>query len=499
MPVQRNYNDDDEKKKSGGSSSASSSSKGTPNPSSSLVTTTSNGSFYNRSDVKRDLISTGKQNYLQQNGISTSRMTLPNINQAYANAQNRLATQYRSAYGRDRSSGNRVGGSSGGQNYADDTPSNATQALMQNKNNAYGLQGVEGIGNGLPDIYGDNWYRGDQTTSVDYAARIVATRNGDPALLEKMWKERFTVGSATYNPYAGITSEPTQYLASLIGGVPEGGFTTEWFEKNASKVAPYLNASDTTGSPKKPGKRASKEEKIAYYFYQAHKDAEQTDKAEKELAALREEMAFKAGDKSRNSSDADIIASVDWSKYPTLRKMDEQLALGTPMQLTRGVDWDQNYLAGMIWAGRNGGGTGDAFTDAVNARLGAGNLYQYDQERAAKLDVNSPDYDPYSVGSTMSGAQLYYGQYDFGQDFLDSHRSDAQSGDSTKSRNYLGVYDAFEFTQSCNDELAALKEDLDEWLTDTSLTDDDISEKLDEIFSDTEYKNIQKLIDNIGG
>lgn len=335
-------------------------------------------------------------------------------------------------------------------------PENATQGLLAKTGPGYRIEGISGI----PDIRSDNWYSGDGPNAVDNFARIYALTNGDEGLLTEAWEARFTPGETGYSAYAGITSEPVARLAQLGIEIPQGGLTREWFEKSAPFVTPNYRPSknSTTGAPTLP-KRASKDEQIAYWWYQAEKDLDDTDKAENEMAALREEIAYLASS-PKNYNDQEILDQIDWNKYKTLQKMEERAGEGTPLPLVRTIDFSKDYLPGMIWAARNGVDTGSAFFDAVNGRIANyQGGYTADDEVRAKLDPNSDRFSPYSLGSTMEDAGLYYGTYSFDDKWLEEHREDGYSSDETKRRNYARVYEANEFTKKCERELNGEGED----------------------------------------
>lgn len=513
-----NYEEDDEKKR-GGSSSSSSSSSGSSSDSYGYDDKINQA--LSSHDSQKWAPTTGNGGFSSSYGYDdriTSTLASRDSNKWFR-VGNGYSGQYsgnQAGYGTRGSSGNNNG--SGGRNYADDQPANATQALLQKKDDRYGLEGIAGIGNGQPDVTSDNWYSGDHPTSIDMAARIYALGGGDE-MMSRVFEDRYTQGSANYHPYGSITSQACANLYALGVEIPEGGFTREYFEQALEKAAPYLKYSDTSGDPKTPGKRASKNEKVAYWLYKAAQDVERTDKAEAQLAAFKEEIAYKAGDKGRNLSDEEIMASIDWSKYDQLVKMGEDLKLQAPTEFTRVIDFSMDYIPGMIWAARNGGGTGNAFSDAVNARLNVGTLYQRDEERAELLNPGSNKYNPYAVGATMEDAGLYYGTYAFDDQWLEAHKGDRGSTDETRRKMYAKVYEANEFTKTCEAELSKLNtrifggkdETGEEVLPDIDSIVDDykaymaaggdgedpVKAYLDDLFAGSEFNHLGQLDDSL--
>ena len=512
--VSRQRNDDDDKKKSGGSSSASSSSSSNSQP------TAQQANSYAISLH----VNTAMNGAPSGTAIGTTAKTTPVWT---SSSSSRWGNGWKLNFGSSGSSGSGSsysGGSSGSQyggNGGYQTrgssaynqsrsaePQNATQALSMSTAERFGINGLKGIGNGRPDIRGDKWFAGDTPTSMEIAARILAFDPNNQDAINEMWRKRFTQGDETYSAYAAPTSQAVYKLQSLGVQFPEGGVTREWCEQALSAAAQsgLLNLSSTSGNATSK-KRASKDETITYWIAKLYDDLDRTEKAEREWAAFKEDVMHKAGDTSRNWSNEQIYDSLDWSKYPTLRKALEDGRSQQPSEFVRALDFDMGYFDGLCWAGRNGGGSGDAFTDTVNYILGEGNQYQYDPDKAAKFDINNPEYDPYSQGGTMYNAQLFFGTYDLGDDFVNSHKDYGVSSDSTMSGNYFDVVKANDFTRSCNEELASMKGEVDDWLEDylkypnsDPPSDEDITELLNDIFQDnTDYRSIQKLNDSLDG
>ena len=72
--------------------------------------------------------------------------------------------------------------------------------------------------------------------------------------------------------------------------------------------------------------------------------------------------------------------------------MDKEKTDGVPTTLNRGIGYSQDNLRGVIWAARNGGGTGNPYQDAVNYALGEGNEYE-DNPALRALRTRHGEYD----------------------------------------------------------------------------------------------------------
>lgn len=520
MPVPKNYNnDDDDKKKSsgGGSSSGSSSSS------------------------SKSYSTEGYSPKISDSAVSASQWAASKRKEASAAAQASLYNSragviaLKTAHtvspgptGTRRGSGTRGSSSYNQQQrqqpqYNQLQPQNNQQKLAQSTATTYGLQGIAGIGQQKPDVTADGkWYAGENPNDIESMARIVALDGGDD-LKNQLLDERYNRNSQYYRPYAGITSEAVGHLYQLGVNIPEGGLTREWFDQVMPMVRGYYNPStnSTTGAPTLR-KRASQNEKIAYWVYQAAQHLDDTDKAENEYNALKEEIAYYAGS-DKNYSDDEIAGKIDWRKYPTLQKMDSMKGGddGTTMQFVRHIDWDQDYLGGMIWAARNGGGTGDSYSDSVNALLGYGNGYAWNDEIAEKRTWGDPKktkYSPYSLGMAsekMDEAGMYFGRYDFDDKWIEENSAYYMNSANPKDREMIQrVREANQFTKDCESELDTLLHgELNEEdgtrsggindavaayiYDDTKSFDENVDALLSEVYDSGDYKNLKKLDDSM--
>lgn len=217
------------------------------------------------------------------------------------------------------------------------------------------------------------------------------------------------------------------------------------------------------------------------------KNAAQTEKAKTEWQNLQKELSYWA-QSDRNYSDEEILNRVNWKNYPTLAKMDaDRAGEGSTVYLNEPVGYDQDAMYGVMWAARNPDlATGDTTMDAVLGTLGRGNQYQRDEQKAARLDPASRDYNPYLVGSTMDSQLQTYGVNGFGSDWLNQNLQYRGTDDYTK------VYKAEQTTKKAEQELSELKEQMNDlldhgWTPEEVFTDDFLAD----------YSTLQKLQNSI--
>lgn len=335
---------------------------------------------------------------------------------------------------------------------------------------------------------GDKWYSGDKPTRSEAAARIYTISQTDPERARKL-NQAFSQlqrdpSSQFYNPYGAATNKAIQELANL-GVDMSGGITEDWLAKN-SWLKAYYRTSGNSGTPLAPTKSSTAEQNAAYYYYQILKAQDTTNQAEAEWKALQEEIGYWANRKDRNYSDDQIISRIDWSKYKTLARMDDGAASGVPLTLNSAIGYSQDALKGVIWAARNGS-TGNPLADSAKAVLGAGKTWQEDKKISAKLDPSSKAYSPYSVGSTLDDAALYFGVDSFSKDWLKNNRNILAGNDATAKKMYQTVYNAEQTTLKAEQELDELHANIDRYLEST--TDPDQILRM----IDGEYKTLDSL------
>lgn len=335
---------------------------------------------------------------------------------------------------------------------------------------------------------GDKWYSGSTPTRSEAAARIYTISQTDPARARKL-NQAFSQlqrdpSSQFYNPYGSATNKAIQELANL-GVDMSGGITEDWLAKN-SWLKAYYRTSGNSGTPLAPTKSSTPEQNAAYYYYQILKAQDTTNQAESEWKALQEEIGYWANRKDRNYSDDQILNKIDWSNYKTLARMDDGAANGVPLTLNSSIGYSQDALKGVIWAARNGS-TGNPLADSAKAVLGAGKTWQEDKRISAKLDPSGRAYSPYSVGSTLDDAALYFGVESFSKDWLENNRSILAGNDATAKKMYQTVYNAEQTTLKAEQELDELHANIDRYLEST--TDPDQILRM----IDGDYKTLDSL------
>lgn len=341
----------------------------------------------------------------------------------------------------------------------------------------------------LAKVETDNsWYSGSTPTRSEAAARIYTISQTDPARARKL-NQAFSQlqrdpSSQFYNPYGSATNKAIQELATL-GVDMSGGITEDWLAKN-SWLKAYYRTSGNSGTPLAPTKSSTAEQNAAYYYYQILKAQDTTNQAEAEWKALQEEIGYWANRKDRNYSDDQIISRIDWSKYKTLARMDDGAASGVPLTLNSSIGYSQDALKGVIWAARNGS-TGNPLADSAKAVLGAGKTWQEDKKISAKLDPSRKAYSPYSLGSTLDDAALYFGVDSFSKDWLENNRNILDGNDATAKKMYQTVYNAEQTTLKAEQELDELHASIDRYLEST--TDPDQILRM----IDGEYKTLDSL------
>lgn len=310
-----------------------------------------------------------------------------------------------------------------------------------------------------------NWYKGNQPTLREAYAQIINVSQTDRArgkqaydMLNALQQDPTSV---YYNPYNSYTNRAVDSLREL--GVNVDSINEDWYASNEWLKEYYVpTANGNSLSTSMTGKKASPEQKAAYYYNQLYMAEADTQKAEAEWAALQKELTYKATQTDRNWSDDEIYEAIDWKKYPTLAKMDKTRRQGTPMELNRAVGYSTDAIYGTLWAARNDGGTGNAARDMANSALGAGNTWHEDDTLKAKLTPGSSEYAPYSVGSTMDKEREFFGRSSFDSKWLADNAWMLSSGTEEQKKNYISVLEADEVTETAEEELAKLREKIDD-------------------------------------
>lgn len=336
----------------------------------------------------------------------------------------------------------------------------------------------------------------DRTSTAYALSNIYDIYQTDPERGKQLAKEfhgfQLDRTAPVYNPFVEPTNPAVAQLQEL--GFDTSNLDDAWFEKNSWLKQYYVTTDNTTNlSSTMTNKKASKEQRAAYAFNQLDKQREVTSKAQTESAALAEELGYMANDPNHNYSDDYIISHIDWKKYPTLAKMKETAAQGTPLELNAPVEMaTDDWMHGVMWAARNGGGTGYSNMNIVRWYQGEGNQWTDDPEISAKLTWKGEDYSPFSVGMTAGEEGRYFGVYSFGeqeiqrlQDGLDPRTGEPlDPNDETAMKMRSNVLAASETTNKAKRELSVFQSELDRKLE--GVKDPEQAQKIVEDILDSE-------------
>lgn len=342
----------------------------------------------------------------------------------------------------------------------------------------------------------EKWYKGDTPTNTEMLARIYKIGQADETAARTAFDNWQVMlddpGSPFYSPYAKPTSIAQTKLSEL-GFDMSAGISQQWLDDNAALKNYYRTSTGTT--PLAPSSSSTGLQDAAYWYYKAIEEEATTQKAETEWQALQDELRYWAGRSDRNYSDDEILAKINWSDYPTLSKMDENAAVGTPTVMTRSVGYSKDALQGVIWAARNGQ---DGYNPmyGVCATLGYGKQYISNSKTANRLNPASEDYNPYTVGSTVDDAALYFGVDHFDSGWGENNRSYLTSNDKTARNMYQSVVKAETTTQKAEAELEALNQRIDSLLQSYD-TPSDIEVRLKYDFDSGAYPTLAKMDESL--
>jgi len=336
----------------------------------------------------------------------------------------------------------------------------------------------------------------DTMTSGQFLGSICYIAETDPIKASSLYSSYLSLqndpNSRFYNAYSSATNQAVGRLQSY--GIDVSNMDDKWYNDMMTVYAPYLVYGENSTTPKDPGKKATTEQNIAYDFWNVYKSKETTEKAQQEWKDLQYDLSYWAQRTDRNYSDEEILnEKIDWSKFKTLKSMDDSTAMNR-VELNTGIGYSQDAVKGVLWAARNGGGTGDLYLNIGYSYLGEGKQWEYDPEIAKKLDPNSAEFHPYSLGSTnIDDAALYFGVSAFTKDWVQQHKNLAFSKDETEREMYLKVQSAYDNQVNAETELDQLLEFIQkkaQWLRDP----DDILNKIDW----NKYPTLKKMDQSIG-
>ena len=371
-------------------------------------------------------------------------------------------------------------------------PTNVQRAkqLAQQYSNNYKFDNTVRVNTG-----GRKWYSGSEPTGRETYAQMYRVADGNQQkfneLEAKYNQERRTIGSPVYNPYADATNYKAIQALTDLGYDLSKGVTRDWLKQNMG----ILNDKRTTNTgynAAAPTKTSSNAQDASYWFQSLLNAEERTEGAETELGTLAGEVKYWT---DRGYSDKAILQKVRDgfdAKYKTLNQMDDDRLNGSATILNRAIDYSgDDTIYGMIWAARNGGGSGNYFTDSVKYTLGQGNSYVYNAKSEAARDPSDYEsYDPYSGGSTMHDLNMRTGSTRYDAAWLDAHRDMLQSDDGRK--DFMAIQTAIETTDKAKSELEAL----DAWVQkkiEYGSSADEIEAGLRAQLEKPEYSTLEKM------
>lgn len=347
-----------------------------------------------------------------------------------------------------------------------------------------------------------SWYTGKAPTQSQTVARMYTVANGDEQkfreLEAKYNAEIRSAGSPIYAPYVEATNTKAINALTELGYDMSGGVTQKWLDDN-KWLLQYGRQTTTGYGPSAPTKKSTALENAAYWYNVLLEDEEATVAAETEYNALADNVKYLV---ERGYSDDAILKKIKnesfSSTYRTLAKMDEERSLGSAVRLNRSVNYNgDDTIYGMIWAARNGGGSGDYFVDAVKYALGEGNKYVADPKSEAARDPSSPDYNPYYGGSTLHEINMRHGVTSYDDKwFVDN--AWMKNGTQQERNDYLDALDAKDNADAAMRELSG--EDsfgtLDGWVqrkVDSGMSADEIIDLFDAELNSGDYPTLAKM------
>ena len=337
------------------------------------------------------------------------------------------------------------------------------------------------------------WYKGDSPTRGETLAQIGKLYEQDQRKGLQAYKSFLTLSqdpsSAMYSPYMSATNNSTRQSFAQYG-VDANNVNDAWFESNAWMK--QYNRVGSTGNVLGTAKSATDAQNMASLYADLYDQEQATKKAETEWAALQDEVRYWASRADLNMSDEEILNKIDWSKYPTLSKMEEGAKSGAPMYTTRAVGYDKDLLKGVIYQTRNNGGSGDLLRDSASYYSGEGNQYVQDDAVRARFTYGSESYNPYVVSGTANDLGLYFGEGSFDREWLNANANILNGTDETAKKNYHKVQDAVALNEKADAELAQLNKQVDNMIS-RNADADVIMASVDRLLEDGTYPTLAKL------
>lgn len=336
------------------------------------------------------------------------------------------------------------------------------ESVVENpKSNFYNsdfYRGAESVTGQAPQ----KWYKGETPTFGESIGRIYQIAQSNPqrasTLFDRMQMRMADPDSMYYQPYFKPTNKAVANLAQM-------GFDTskvdDKFFKDNEWLMQHLEYRGRTGKPSAPTKKSTPLQRAAYEYWRLYDAEGATREVEQELADLQNEISYYANFPGKNYSNSKIRSMLDLSKYKELKSMMEKGPYETNVY-NRPVYFSEDVLDAMLWRARNQDYNGDIYGAIANNYMGVGNTWQEDADATARLVAGTDTYSPYSVGSTMEKQGLYFGVYEFNQQWIDDHAKEILNGNNEKAKQYYAdIVNAEDYTQVLESQLAAMHRQID--------------------------------------
>ena len=343
----------------------------------------------------------------------------------------------------------------------------------------------------------EKWFAGDAPTRGETLAQISKVYAQDQQAGLNAYKSFLQLSqdpsSSMYSPYMGATNTNTRNSFAAYG-VDASSVNDDWFTANAWMK--NYNRTGESGNILGTAKSATKAQNMASLYADLYDQEQTTQKAETEWEALKDVVAYWTSRADLNLTDDEILGKINWSNYPTLKKMDEAALSGAPVYTTRAVGYDKDLLKGVIYQTRNNGGTGDLLMDSASYYGGQGNQYKKNDATRARLTYGSDSYNPYVVSGTANDLGLYFGEGSFDREWLNANANILNGTDETAKKNYHKVQEAVALTEKANGELDKLNAQIDQ-LVSKGISTDIIMGNVERGLEDGTYPTLGKLQDSI--
>lgn len=296
-----------------------------------------------------------------------------------------------------------------------------------------------------------------------------------------------TPGSKMYNPYASATNE------AISGGAQYGFDFTTMTEQQIDALARKA-ALTNAGNIATPNSKSTRLEWAAYYATKYLAANADTQAAQEQLANVRQSVQWMVDNGYSDSEIRSAISQMYEAKnWATLKRMDDERALGKSVALNSAVDWGGlDNLNGMIWSVRNGTTFGNSSLDTGAYEWGMGSMQTGMTEAQTRRDSsNLETYHPYADGTTMQDMAMKYGVSQFDETWLQQHSS-MLTGSDADQKDYRKIKAAVDASAAAQTEL----DNLNAWV-DAQIAKGKSWEQIQAAMQDdkfwNDYKTLQQM------